>query len=233
MNTTALKRRSWGGLRVLLLAGLVFLALLPSIALAEDTSHDDEWTFAAAPYMWFVSLDGDVTVKGQKSDVDLDFSDIWDEMNIGAMIAFEATNSRWGVLADVLYANLGNDTTTNGIKIEPSFDLYVISLGGFYRFGTWDLGEDSAATVSVDGIAGGRYTYLDLELDFKASARPVGIRTGSIPSSVYGRCSISQSTGPWAWKEASAVSAWVPTFPGMPPGWWDIGSTFLARWTPI
>jgi hypothetical protein len=159
---------------MLLFVALVFAALGPSMALAEDAAQDAEWAFTAAPYMWFVSLDGDVTVKGQKSDVDMDFSDIWDEMNIGAMIAFEASNSRWGVLADVLYANLGQDTTTDGIKIEPSFDLFVMSLGGFYRFGTWDLGEDSAATVSVDGIAGGRYTYLDLELDFKGIGKTSG-----------------------------------------------------------
>ena len=65
-----------------------------------------------APYAWFVSLEGDVTVKGRKSEIDMDFSDIWDEMNIGVMIAFEAGNGRWGILSNVIYANLGQDTTT-------------------------------------------------------------------------------------------------------------------------
>jgi hypothetical protein len=174
MDFEVFKRRSWRWFFMLFCVGLLLQGTRLPIAFAEETSQNDEWTFAAAPYMWFVSLDGDVTVKGQKSDVDMDFSDIWDEMNIGAMIAFEASNSRWGVLSDVFYANLGNDSTVDGIKIEPSFDIYVTSLGGFYRFGTWNLGEDSAATVSVDGIASGRYTYLDLELDFKGIGKASG-----------------------------------------------------------
>jgi hypothetical protein len=137
--------------------GLVLL-LGPSAVWAGDAIGDTEWTYAVAPYAWFVSLEGDVTVKGRKSEIDMDFSDIWDEMNIGAMIVFEAGNDRWGILSNVIYANLGQDTTTNGIRIEPSMDLFVMSLGGFYRFGTWALTDGPAQggpAVRIDGTAGG------------------------------------------------------------------------------
>ena len=177
MNTTTLKRRSWGCLIMLLFVALVFAAIGPPMVLAEDAPQDTEWTFAAAPYAWFVSLEGDVTVKGQKSDVDMDFNDIWDEMNIGAMIAFEASNGQWGIMSNVIYANLGQETTSNGIKIEPSIDLFVMSLGGFYRFGTWALSDgpvESGPSVSLDGTAGGRYTYLDMDLDFKGLGKVSG-----------------------------------------------------------
>ena len=46
----------------------------------------------------------------------------------------------------------------------------MISLGGFYRFGTWALSDRPAqdgASVSIDGTAGGRYTHLNMDLDFK------------------------------------------------------------------
>ena len=172
----ALRTRSGGTMVVRMTIGLVLL-FGPSTVMAGDAIGDTEWTYAVAPYAWFVSLEGDVTVKGRKSDVDMDFSDIWDEMNIGAMIVFEAGNDRWGILSNVIYANLGQDTTTNGIKIEPSMDLFVMSLGGFYRFGTWALTDGPAQggpAVRIDGTAGGRYTYLDLELDFKGFGKASG-----------------------------------------------------------
>jgi hypothetical protein len=50
-----------------------------------------------APYFWFLSIDGDLTVKGQESDVDVGFDKIWDELNIAAMLEFEARKGRWGL----------------------------------------------------------------------------------------------------------------------------------------
>ena len=62
---------------------------------AEEKPHDNsDWEFQVAPYMWFLSASGDVTVKGQESDLDLEFSDIWDELNIAGRLAFEGRNGR-------------------------------------------------------------------------------------------------------------------------------------------
>jgi hypothetical protein len=163
------KTANKGGFAIVMVVAL-YLVLSIQVVLADDAPQDSAWTFSAAPYAWFVSLEGDVTVKGEKSHVDMNFSDIWDQMNIGAMIAFEASNGRWGLLSNVIYANLGQETSTNGIKIEPSIDLYLISLGGFYRFGTWALSNrpgQNGPSVSIDGTAGGRYTHINVDLDFK------------------------------------------------------------------
>ena len=48
--------------------------------------------------------------------------------------------------------------------------MEFLTAGGFYRLGTWDLSDAPAkevTTVAVDVFAGARYTYLDMELDFK------------------------------------------------------------------
>ena len=90
MNLMQLKTANKGGFAIVMVVAL-YLVLSIQVVLADDAPQDTAWTFSAAPYAWFVSLEGDVTVKGDKSDVDMDFSDIWDEMNIGAMIAFEAS----------------------------------------------------------------------------------------------------------------------------------------------
>ncbi len=67
------------------------LASSVPLVLAEDLSNEQSgWDFHVAPYFWFLSIDGDVTVKGQESDVDVGFDKIWDEFNIGVMLEFEA-----------------------------------------------------------------------------------------------------------------------------------------------
>lgn len=42
-------------------------------------------------------MNGDATVKGQESDVDASFSDIWDELNFAFMMEYEARRGRLGL----------------------------------------------------------------------------------------------------------------------------------------
>lgn len=119
--------------------------------------------------MWFLSLKGDVTVKGQEADLDFDFSDIFDELNMAGMAAFEGINGRWGFFTDILFADLGKKSTTNlGIKIDPEIGMFMMSFGAFYRVGTWDLSdvkEKKWPVMTLDVFGGGRYT--DLEVNMK------------------------------------------------------------------
>jgi hypothetical protein len=88
------------------------------------------------------------------------------------MLVFEGRKNRWGFVGDALYANLGKSTSTDvtGIKIDPTVKLSYLGAGGFYRLGTWDLSQTPAnavPSVTVDAMAGARYTYLDMKLDLK------------------------------------------------------------------
>jgi hypothetical protein len=148
------------------LIGLIgALAALP--ASAEDPVSDD-WQFQLAPYVWALAADGDVTVKGQKSDVSLSFKDIFEELNYGVMLQGEARKGRVGAFANVLYANLGDEENVGGFKIDPDVNLFWGGFAGYYRLGPWDLdseaGDDSPQLI-VDPYAGVRYTYLDVDLD--------------------------------------------------------------------
>ncbi len=155
---------------VMAIVVLIVAVNVPAVSAEEKQNENSGWEFQVAPYMWFISMDGDVKVKGQKSDVDASFSDIWDELNIAAMVAFEGRKNRWGFFGDVIAANLGNSTTVGRIRIEPDINALWLTAGGFYRLGTWDLSDASTneePTVTLDVFAGARYTYLDMELDFK------------------------------------------------------------------
>jgi hypothetical protein len=152
-----------------LLARLVCLLGLvaPSYA-GADEFVSDTWQFQIAPYAWALAADGDVTVKGQKSDVNLSFKDIFEELNYAAMLEGEARKGRVGVIANILYANLGDDENVGGVSIDPDINLIWGAFAGFYRLGPWNLDSeagDDGPRLIVDPYAGVRYTYLDVDID--------------------------------------------------------------------
>ena len=117
------------------IAALILAVFVPSMSAEEKPAVNSGWDFQVAPYMWFLSLDGDVTVKGQKSDLDLDFSDIWDELNIAGMLTFDARKGNWGIFGDVIGANLGKSKKVGDAKIDPTIKLAMLTAGGGVSIG--------------------------------------------------------------------------------------------------
>jgi hypothetical protein len=157
----------------LMIAAAVWLTAYAPSRAAEEKTTESGWEFVVAPYLWAISMDGDVTLRGFEADVDVGFSDIWDDLNIAFMIAYEARKGRFGLWGNTIYAEL-EDSDLEGpagfTKADLTVDTFWQELGGFYRLGTWDLTDDPAkrsATVTVDAFFGARYTYLDAEIDFK------------------------------------------------------------------
>lgn len=153
----------------LLAAVLGLIGLLSAGPAAAGSPVSDELEITAAPYMWFLSLDGNATVKGQKGDVDVGFSDIWDNLNVGAMFEGEVRKGRFGVYGNIIYADLESTNTTSGVKIKGDATTVWAGLGAYYRLGPWDLDatRSDGPQLIVDPYAGIRYTYLDLKLDVK------------------------------------------------------------------
>ena len=163
----------------LMIVAFMMAALAPSVT-AEEKPAESGWEFHIAPYLWAISMDGNAGVKGLDFDVDMPFSDIWDQLNFALMLAYEARKGPWGLWGDTIYANLGDDNVggPRGLtNIEPTVKVFWQGLGGYYRLGTWDLSNapgkpgKKTPTVTVDTYAGLRYTYLDLKLDFKGIFR--------------------------------------------------------------
>ena len=124
---------------VLFIVTLILSSFAQLVSAEEKANEQNGWEFQAAPCMWFISLEGNVTVRGQKSDVDTSFSDIWDELNIAGMIALDGRKGNWGFFGDTIYANLGKVKSGQRIRIDPSINVLWLTAGGFYRLGTWDL----------------------------------------------------------------------------------------------
>jgi len=137
---------------------------------AEDNPISEGWSFEITPFVWAMSLDGDVTVRGQKSSLDLGFNDLVEHLNVGAMIAGEARYGRFGAFALTTYAKLSDNASGEILKLKADAKTLWLEGGVYYRLGPWVVDEAASGeqvTVTLDPYVGARYTYLDLSLDFK------------------------------------------------------------------
>jgi len=151
----------------LIVAFIVWIViLLPCpVAFAEDASNAStetessgakDWNFSLAPmYLWAVSIDGDMTVKGNKVEMDVPFSDIFDSLDGAVTFHFEGVHrQRLGFFSDLNYIKLSPDDGA----IDIDYTQILFEFGGLYRY--------TRGAHAFDGLAGLRYSYMDAELDF-------------------------------------------------------------------
>lgn len=155
--------------RVVLFAAVMTCAVSSSAADSGATTQDG-WKYSAAFYLWMANIDGKQTVKGQEADLDVSFGDILDVLEFAAEGHVEAIkDNQWGLFVDGTYLNLGPEADEGQIKLDVDYKYWLWELGGLYRANTWTTRNGQAA---VDLMAGGRYTSMDVELDFKNPPLP-------------------------------------------------------------
>lgn len=155
------------------LAVLAFAA--STSALAQASPPADTWQFEVTPYFWAAGMSGWGRIGARTPTVKFDtsFSDVWRNLDVGAMGTIEARKGRWGVLFDAMYVKLGQDSEplaggelgTAKLKVSQT----ILQLASAYR-----VVDDRV--MPIDVLGGARYTYLDGELSFSRSPRlPNGI----------------------------------------------------------
>jgi len=68
-----------------------------------------DWEFRLTPYLWFAGFTGTVGAGGRTADIDAPFRDVFDELNFGAMVNFEARKNRFTTLVDGFYVSLTDE----------------------------------------------------------------------------------------------------------------------------
>jgi len=127
---------------------VVLVALVVSTGTVRSADKSDGWAFEVEPYMLASSIAGDTSLgRITGVDVDVDFSDILDTLDIGAMIHFEAIrDNKWGIILDYGFMKLSDDLSfgRDGI-VNSKLRQGVLEAFGMRRF------EKGAGAVDVYG----------------------------------------------------------------------------------
>ncbi|MDF1586806.1 hypothetical protein [Marinimicrococcus flavescens] len=162
---------------------LAFLAVCGACHAAPAGAAEllsEDWQFNLTPYLWALSIEGDVTVKGVEASPSVSFNDILDNLNYAIMLEGDARKERIGLFANVIYADLGDSGTVGpgpGLSIKADAKMTIAGAGAYYRLGPWNLDREAGASgprLVVDPYAGIRYTYMDTDLGFRRIERDVG-----------------------------------------------------------
>lgn len=94
----------------IVLGHLLTLMLASSAALAQD--EPGEWKQSLYLYGMGAAIDGKSTVGPVTVDVDISISDLFDNLDAGAMAAYRVENGTWSFAGDVTYMDLGFSRST-------------------------------------------------------------------------------------------------------------------------
>jgi hypothetical protein len=143
-------------------------ALCLAIALPVAASAEDGWSLRASPYLWLFFLDGESGAGGFTSDIEADFTDLFDADSIvGLQLNAEARNGRLGLLLDGTWLRADFSFADAPLDADMRLDtVYANALGA------WEIANGTASTTplddwAIDVMAGGRLTVLALDLDVK------------------------------------------------------------------
>ncbi len=142
---------------------------IPTTAVASDGG----WHVDAALYVWAAGIAGTSATGG---DIDIPFSDIWDDLDMTFMGSVEASSGSWGLLADMVYLKISaEDSATEEVPVfgpitlpvavdgDVSMKNWIVTLAGTYR-----LLDTESATLSL--LGGARYFSLDLDVTLDLSS---------------------------------------------------------------
>jgi opacity protein-like surface antigen len=140
---------------------------------AQTTQPANQWQFEAVPYLWASAMKGAVEAGSlPRVDVDMSFSDIFDQLDFGLMGAFEARKGRVGILADAIYMKLSAGARAKrtgpgpiGATATASADLEIeqtmLAAALAYRI--------SSGPTAIDVIGGARYSDIDAKANIAGS----------------------------------------------------------------
>jgi hypothetical protein len=135
----------------------------PPLEIAND------WKFQLTLYGWATSLDGEVGVRGlEPVDVDISFKDILENLDGAVMGSFYATNGRFVVLTDLVWAKISDEVDVGPFGGTVSFEqrqLIASAVGGYV------LPLDVPG-LQLSPTAGIRYNRLKAEINFDPALLP-------------------------------------------------------------
>lgn len=129
------------------------------------------WEYTLIPYIWTVSLDGEIGAQGRTTSVDADFSDLLTYVDKAFMLAFVAHSDRWSAGANYFTVGLQDAIDLRRSVINAQVDQTIVDAFGAYRPGRWRR---------LRVLFGLRYYDMDTEIAFSGpviNSRVTGAET--------------------------------------------------------
>jgi hypothetical protein len=146
------------------IAALALQSALPAAA------ANDDWDVVLTPYVWAVGIDGDIQAGGEDINVAQSFSDIVENLDMGAEGILEFNKGRWVnfLQADYISMDTGDiDTHIAGVDGDLEFKSTIATFGTGYRFET---GKRS----TLDVMAGVRFTRFEARISIQTQSNANG-----------------------------------------------------------
>jgi hypothetical protein len=141
--------------------GLVIVAPRPALA---QVPTDDKWHFMLAPYVLFPHMSGDIGLGPLDVEVNSSPSDVFDNLQFGAMLAAEAKKGPWAIGFNGMYMDLGKEKER---IIGPGLVTLNGELGAYQ--GAVELTGFRALTPFFEVLAGGRLNFIGADVALSAN----------------------------------------------------------------
>jgi hypothetical protein len=146
------------------------LAAVALMIAGPAAAQDSGWTFQGSLYGWLPGLSTTIGTPFGDYDVESNGSDVLSNLDMTFMGTLEARTGKWGVIGDLLYVDLSNETDSPfGRRFESStLETTTTAFSGYAVYRTYE--SDKAI---LDAGVGFRAFDVGLDLDLKsADSRP-------------------------------------------------------------
>jgi hypothetical protein len=169
-------------IRLFLFAGTVVAAvgglragsmeLQPKESAPPTITQAEPWQFTIAAPGWMAGLDGTIGVRGVNADINIDFPEILQHLDMIFAARAEAQKGPFGIYGEVIYIGLSDNAQINRLinNIHEQVDLTLVD-GGL----SWRLFNQPR--WSLDFAAGTHYTNVYEQLELHSD--PVAIQQAS------------------------------------------------------
>jgi len=140
---------------------LISLVIVVVFVVTATPAQAAGWDYDLFVYLWALGMDGTMTVRGQEADVDVPFSDIFDNLDLAFSTHLEARqrDGNWGWFFDVYWADLGIDFD----RVQGDLDMQMAYVEAA---GAYNTGRDFQL------FFGFRYISMDTTLKFDPQIQP-------------------------------------------------------------
>jgi hypothetical protein len=140
-----------------------------SVVIPPEPPPEKPWYLTVAAYGWLSAIEGETGIGPITVSADTSINDLIDEFEGGLMTYIEAGRDRWSFSLDLIWGKMGDDAT---VERGPFFGRVGFEQEQAIITGRIHYALIKNDTTRVDVFAGGRWMYLEVDLNVDNSVGP-------------------------------------------------------------